>query len=124
MTEDEEFWFEDVSGPLIRPYSLTRGRTVGSGNDLDILTLVGTARSSPRPPRAQPEHLAILRLCRTPHAIAEVAALLKLPLGVTKILVGDLVNDGSLVCRAPVNTAGPSSDPDLLHTIHRALREL
>ena len=39
----------------------------------------------------------ILQLCRTPHSIAEVAAKLGVPLGVARVLVGDLVAEDRLV---------------------------
>ena len=39
----------------------------------------------------------IVQLCRTPHSIAEVSAKLELPLGVVRVLVGDLVAEDQLI---------------------------
>ena len=39
----------------------------------------------------------IIQLCRTPHSIAEISAKLELPLGVARVLVGDLVAEDRLI---------------------------
>ena len=75
---------------LTRPYVLTSGRTRGA-TDLPLEALVVTeTRSLPR--GAPPEVLAIVHLCETPHSIVEIATRLGLPLGVVRVLVGDLAN--------------------------------
>ena len=43
--------------------------------------------------RIEPEYTDIVALCANPQSVAEVAAAVKLPLAVTKILVGDLIGD-------------------------------
>ncbi|MCX4095356.1 DUF742 domain-containing protein [Nocardia sp. alder85J] len=101
MTRFGQSWFDDDAGPLVRPYAVTRGRTLGSGRELDMLTLVVTKSSSVPLRRPEPEYPEILRLCHVPQSVAEVSAVLRLPLAVTKILVGDLINDGHLNFRAP-----------------------
>ena len=120
MTKRRESWFDDDAGPLVRPYSVTRGRTDHGRHDLDVITLVmrirpdsdtghnrhrndenraTTERLGPR--RAEPEYADILRLCESPLSVAEVAAKLSLSMLVTKILIGDLIDDGHLDFRSP-----------------------
>jgi hypothetical protein len=48
------------------------------------------------PRRLPPEYLAILQLCAVPRAVAEVAGRLRLPLGVTRVLIGDLARAGAV----------------------------
>ncbi|EME15399.1 DUF742 domain-containing protein [Rhodococcus triatomae] len=103
MTRPGETWFDDAAGPLIRPYAVTRGRTVGAGHDLDMLTLVVTVTPGPRLRHLEPEYTEIVRLCREAQSVAEVSAHLNLPLAVTKILVGDLITEGLLNFRAPAS---------------------
>ena len=82
----------DDSGPAVlrvRPYTVTRGRT-----DTDIeLTIETMIRSTPRQavaPVTINEARAIVDLCGDPQSVAEISALLGLPLQVVKVLVGDL----------------------------------
>ncbi|WP_067836705.1 DUF742 domain-containing protein [Nocardia lijiangensis] len=124
MTRRGEPWFDDAAGPLIRPYALTRGRTMGAGHDLDIVTVVVTASPAPTLRRPEPEYAEIVRLCRDPQSVAEVAANLKLPLAVTKILVGDLIGEGHLIFRAPVQTEAGPGDLNILRAVLDGIRKL
>ncbi|RMI33337.1 DUF742 domain-containing protein [Nocardia stercoris] len=116
-------WFDDEAGPLVRPYTVTRGRTVGAGQDLDILTLVATVVPGPRLRRTEPEYPEILRLCREPQSVAEVSAKLTLPLAVSKILVGDLIADGLLRFRAPAADVD-TGDLTVLRAVLDGIRKL
>jgi hypothetical protein len=83
--------------PLVRPYSRTGGRT-RSNVDLAIETLVSTsdlgrARSS----QLDGTHQPIAELCAQSRSVAEVAALLRIPLGVARVLVADMVGMGLVV---------------------------
>jgi len=78
---------------LVRPFVMTGGRT-RAANSLRIETLVQTSEKAGE---AAFEGGRILQLCRTPHSIAEVSAKLELPLGVARVLVGDLVAEDRLV---------------------------
>lgn len=118
-----ERWFDDAAGPVVRPYAMTRGRTRGAADEpLDLIALVlaedtavevlvdsarERAEEAGRAEEAEeelasdhplvPEHLDILRLCGPgPQSVAEVAATLDLPVGVVRVLIGDLL-DAELV---------------------------
>ncbi|MFI9736060.1 DUF742 domain-containing protein [Nocardia sp. NPDC052278] len=102
---------------------MTRGRTRGARSDLDMLTQVLTVRSGEELGRMEPEYGEIARLCEYPQSIAEVSARLRLPLAVTKILVGDLVIEGYLVFRSSVPETS-SDDIDILRAVLNGIRRL
>ncbi|RJO78328.1 DUF742 domain-containing protein [Nocardia panacis] len=119
-----EPFFDDAAGPLVRPYAVTRGRTIGTGHDLDMLTVVVVAKPAPTLRRPEPEYADILRLCRVPQSVAEVAAVMKLPLMVTKILVGDLIGEGHLIFRSPVQPEAGPGDLNVLRAVLNGIRKL
>ncbi len=96
MTE----WLDDEAGPVVRPYALTRGRTRSSRDGLELIAIIATAATY-APPGAGPEHLSILELCMRPQSVAEVSAKLRLPLGVVRVLLGDLLEHGLIAVRRP-----------------------
>lgn len=106
--------------PLVRPYALTRGRTKPS-REYPLEALVSVV-PGPVPVPHSPEDKAIHQLCRESRSVAEIAALMKLPLGVVRVLVGDLVDRGML----QVHTANADSahDVQLLERVLRGLRKL
>ncbi|MFG1793586.1 DUF742 domain-containing protein [Nocardia altamirensis] len=124
MTHPREPWFDEAAGPLVRPYALTRGRTTGAGPELDMLTSVVVNDSAGTLRRAEPEYADILRLCRVSQSVAEVSAQLRLPLAVTKILVGDLIGDGQLIFRAPVPTEAGPEDLNILRAVLDGIRKI
>ncbi|WP_327285396.1 MULTISPECIES: DUF742 domain-containing protein [unclassified Streptomyces] len=86
----------------VRPYSLTGGRTRFT-QVLHVETFVAaldTRASEPQDPAAStdrmPEMPAIVEVCRRMRTIAEISALLKLPLGVVRVLVSDLADQGRI----------------------------
>ncbi|MBF6348326.1 DUF742 domain-containing protein [Nocardia flavorosea] len=124
MTGTRDSWFDDDAGPLVRPYAITRGRTVGAGHDLDMLTIVVRAHGAPPLRRTEPEYLDIVQLCTEPQTVAEVAAALKLPLAVTKILVGDLIGDSHLIFRTPVQMESGPGDFNILRAVLDGIRKI
>lgn len=91
---------DDPAGPLVRPYTMTRGRTRPStGPRLDLVTIV-VAAGDLGDREKEPEHRAIIRLCRKPISVAEISARLDIPLTVVRVLLGDLLADGYVRTRA------------------------
>ena len=78
-----------------RPYALTRGRTQAHG-DLELETLISTAWLDEDESGLDRRQQAIVRLCREVLSVAEVSARLDIPLGVAKVLIGDLADEGLL----------------------------
>jgi hypothetical protein len=125
---DEAFGDDAVEEPLVRPYTITRGRTAPDRDDLTLITVVTAVvpDGSPDPRGLQPEHRAVLDLCREPKAVAEIAAGLDLPVSVTKILIGDLIGSGRVRARPPLSfepESGPI-DMTILEAVRDGLRKL
>ncbi|TDD34055.1 DUF742 domain-containing protein [Actinomadura sp. KC06] len=110
---DEEVWVDDNAGPLVRPYTVTDGRTRPTV-ELDLLSLV--VADGVLPPALDPEHAEALELCRTPTSVAEVAAHLRLPVAVTKILLADLMDHRAMI-RQAAHTAADPTDRALLEKL-------
>ncbi|WSY87036.1 DUF742 domain-containing protein [Streptomyces sp. NBC_00876] len=118
---------------MVRPYTITRGRTAPERDDLTLITVL-TSAYDPRdgsgaavmPGRLQPEHRMILERCLRPAAVAEVSADLNLPVSVTKILLADLVAHGLLIARAPLSVARASGGARMgvLAAVRDGLRRL
>ncbi|WP_343710232.1 DUF742 domain-containing protein [Mycobacterium sp.] len=110
---------------LVRPYTLTAGRT-DTSVDLPLEAPVQTLRSALYH-RWPPDDVRgrIVRLCVTSSSVAEISARLGLPLGVARVLVGDLVTAGYLRVSATL-TDGSTSDErrELIGRTLRALRAL
>jgi hypothetical protein len=93
-------------GRLVRPYALTGGR-VRSDTDLPIETLVVTTPKGRQATRLAWERRAIADLCVAPLAVAEVAARLRIPLGVARVLVGDMTAEGMVQVYRPAEVERP-----------------
>ena len=100
--------FEADPGPFLRPYAMTEGRTERA--DLAIEDLVDAASGGLDPPSwLSLEHRSIALACRETLSVAELAARVELPLGVTRVLVGDLADQGVVIVhRAPSHAGGPN----------------
>ncbi|MEU6230485.1 DUF742 domain-containing protein [Streptomyces sp. NPDC047042] len=118
---------DDAEEGLVRAYTITHGRTASARDDLTLITVIATVAPHERPVDRglQPEHRLILRQCRAPVALAEVAAGLNLPVAVTKILVGDLIALDRVTARPPLKVAaGQEADMTLLQAVKDALLRL
>ncbi|MFD3482418.1 DUF742 domain-containing protein [Streptomyces sp. NPDC058665] len=127
----------DRRAARVRPYSLTGGRT-RFGHVLLVETFVAALEASEehqehhehKEPasaagarRSMPETRAIVELCARMRTVAEISALLKMPLGVVRVLLSDLADQG----RIRVYGTGQGSDhPDraLLERVLGGLRRL
>lgn len=104
-----------------RLYTLTGGRSRSApGTPFDLVTLV-TAESAPVP-GMQSEHAAILRLTERPTAVVEIAAELRLPVSITKVLLSDLLAAGRVSARHPHKAT--LIDLDILEQVLVGLRNL
>jgi len=117
-------WFDREAWPVVRPYALTKGRTLPSGEASFGLIDVVIATSA-RPPehfRPGPEHRRILRLCRRPTPIVDLTSEIDLPLGVVRVLLGDLTGEGML--RVLSTQKQPVTDQRLLRMVLDGLESL
>ncbi len=120
----EDLWLDEDAGPVVRPYAMTAGRTRPTRGEFDLISLVvATHPAVPADLAFGPEHAAIVRLCQRPQSVAEVAAILDLPVGIVRVLLGDLLDKELILARAPVPlTQGPSER--LLKAVINGLRSL
>jgi hypothetical protein len=114
----------ETSSAAVRPYAWTRGRT-RSGLDLQIETLVSTsARGRDQMALLQFEHRSVAQLCERAHSVAEVAATLSVPLGVAKVLLGDMAGLGLVTVHQSVGSNGDVPDLALMERVLSGLRRL
>jgi hypothetical protein len=100
----------------VRPYAMTGGRTRPTNDDLEIEALVSTTSVGERTPKLTVEQHAIAALCRDILSIAEVSAQLRLPLGVIRVLVGDMAAERLVIVYRPAQ-AGDRPDLALLERV-------
>jgi hypothetical protein len=112
------------SGSLVRPYTRTGGRT-RPDYDLAIEALISTSeRGLERDAAVLPEHRSICGLCVDTRSVAEVAALLRLPLGVVRVLIGDMASMGLVLIHQGGLVVGDRPSMDFLERVLSGLRKL
>ncbi|MEO6082964.1 MAG: DUF742 domain-containing protein [Umezawaea sp.] len=79
----------EVDELVVRPFIVTSGRTRPLRDDLRIETLVQAQPAALSAP-LRFEERAIVRLCQQPQSIAEIASALGVPIGVARVVIGDL----------------------------------
>jgi hypothetical protein len=102
----DEPWLDDDAGRLVRPYTVSNGRTRPT-TEMELLSMV-TATGRVSRAHLEPDHARALGLCDSPTTVAEVAAHLRLPAVITKVLLSDLVDFGAVRTRAPHPAADPT----------------
>jgi hypothetical protein len=114
----------ETGASAVRPYAWTRGRT-RSGLDLAIETLVSTSpRGRDQMGLLQMEHRAVAELCEQTRSVAEVAALLSIPLGVARVLLGDMAGLDLVTVHQTATSAGNAPDIALMERVLSGLRRL
>lgn len=111
---------------LVRPYAMTGGRTRSvDGSTLPLETLVVVNRIAQAAGASlQFERADVVALCDEWQSVAEVSARLDLPLGVTKVLIGDLHAEGLLDVQPPTTAAHGGPDAALLGKVLDGLQAL
>ena len=120
--------FEDESvedARVVRPYALTRGRTRPGRADLPLEALVrgvaGTSDTAGTLERRRILELAGANIL----SVAELSAHLSLPLGVVRVLVGDLADDGLVVVHSgSPTTASPATNLTVLESVLNGISSL
>jgi predicted Rossmann fold nucleotide-binding protein DprA/Smf involved in DNA uptake len=120
-------WVDRDSDPVVRPYALTGGRTEpADGEVLDLIAIiVDSGRPAPPADRRalSPEHRRILTLCQRPATVADVASDTGLPLGVIRVLLADLIQQGRIKVLGG-RPAGEQPSAQLLREVLHGLRAL
>ena len=117
-------WLDREAGPVVRPYALIQGRTLPSGGEsfglIDVV--VATSERPSEHFRPGPEHRRILSLCRRPTPVVDLTSEIDLPLGVVRVLLGDLTSERML--RVLSTQKQPVTDERLLRMVLDGLESL
>jgi hypothetical protein len=112
---------EDPRGALVRPYAVTRGRTEPRRDIAIEAVLLTTVKGQQEARFAGRDKQQIASLCDgRAQSLAEVAAYTRLPLGVSRVLVADMVADDLLALHDPLETR----DDDRMELLERVLSGL
>jgi hypothetical protein len=126
-SETELHFAEETA--IVRPYALTGGRTK-SNYALELETLVSTKDSGTdgepsAPTTEQIESLSIMEECRTPRSVAEIAAALRVPLGVARVLISDAADAGLVKVHKTISGSdGAEAHLVLMERVLSGLRRL
>jgi len=119
-----ERWYDHEAGPVVRPYAVTKGRTLSASSIsfglIDVV--VATGEQSPASFHPGPEHRRILGICRRPMPVVDLTSEIDLPLGVVRVLLGDLTGEGLL--RVVSAQRQPVPDQRLLRMVLDGLESL
>ena len=125
MSAPKDRWLDQEAGPIVRPYTLTRGRTMPASEAYVGLIDMVVAEAQPRLPagaRLNPEHRRILSRCGQPITVVDLASDADLPVGVVRVLLSDLTQWGAItVLSAP---RGPVTNERLLRDVLNGLLAL
>lgn len=122
VAHDEDAVEENAS--VVRAYAWTGGRT-RSDFQLEIETLVTTdERTFQIMGSLRIEHQSVARLCRQSKSVAEVGALLSIPLGVVRVLLGDMARNGWIIVHHTASADDRGPDLELLKRVRNGLARL
>ena len=117
----------DPPASLVRPYSRTGGRTRPM-HDFGLEALVVPTVKASEPGLADvlsPEQGSVLELCAEDTvSVAEVAARLRTPLGVARVIIADMVEMGLVEVAGTSADAGNERDPAFLRRVLSGLQRL
>jgi hypothetical protein len=120
-------WVDRNAGPVVRPYAVTGGRTEpADGKVLDLIAVLVASGADPGVDFLMglgPEHRKILDICRRQATVVDVAAETGLPVGVVRVLLADLIQQGAIIV-LPQRSVGEQPGDDLLKEILHGLRAL
>jgi hypothetical protein len=120
--EEGETWYDDDAGPLVPLYAVTGGRAHSGRYELDLITLVVAVAPDVHAPLVEPEQADVLWACAYPSSVAEVAAAVRLPVGVAKVLISDLVERNYIMFRSTWQPCSP--DLEMMQRVLDGIRNL
>lgn len=125
MSAPKDRWLDRDAGPIVRPYAMTKGRTMPASGSyvglIDVVVAVADARI-PADMRLNREHRRILNHCHQPVTVVDLASDIDLPVGVVRVLLSDLSQYGAL--RVVATPRGPVTNERLLRDVLDGLQAL
>ncbi|WP_051896462.1 DUF742 domain-containing protein [Kibdelosporangium aridum] len=115
----------DRTRSIVRPYAWTGGRTE-TAYDMPIEALISTNRATlaRNGSTMTHDHRSVADLCLSARSVAEVAALLSLPLGVARVVLGDMASAGMVVVHRPKSADDGHPDLAMMERVLIGLRNL
>ncbi len=125
MSSSKGRWLDRDAGPVVRLYALTQGRTRSAGeSSLDLIDVVlATSLETDDRFRPGPEHRKLVGMCHRPVSVADLASEIDLPIGVVRVLLGDLCQHGLIRVYKP-SERGSITDERLLRKVLDGLQAL
>jgi hypothetical protein len=123
VTISDEAWYDEDAGPLVRLYARVGGLAPVPRDDIELGTLIHCAPDVAVPHGLSADQQAVLRLARQPIAVPEIAVHLGLPIGPTRLLIGELREAGLVSAQRPAGDQ-PGPVPAVLHQLLSGLRSL
>jgi hypothetical protein len=118
-------WLDREAGPVVRPYAVTKGRTMPASDSYVGLIDMVLAEDRPQLPadaRLNHEHRRLLSRCHQPITVVDLASDANLPVGVVRVLLSDLAQWRAVrVVQAP---RGRVMDERLLRDVLDGLQAL
>lgn len=125
MSAPRDRWYDRDAGPVVRPYAVTKGRTMPASDSFVGLIDMVIARDQPQLPaeaRLNSEHRRLLAMCRHPGTVVDLASDAGLPVGVVRVLLSDLAAWGAV--RVVQSPRGRVIDERLLKDVLDGLQAL
>ncbi len=117
-------WPDDGStrdGRVVPVYAVTGGRTRSTERDLPIESIVTTTGRGTHD--LEPEYRTIVTMAMRPVTLVEIGVALGVPVGVARVLVGDLAASGHLTVHGPPpSTSDGKPTPEILTRLLEGLR--
>jgi hypothetical protein len=122
MSPRDDEWLDEDAGRVARPYMVTGGRTRPRGErQFDLIDIVvATGAQARRAFSPGPEHSHLLGLCQRPTVVADLTAAVGLPLGLVRVLLGDLLYEDLI----SVSKQAQRTDMRLLQKVLDSLKAL
>jgi hypothetical protein len=116
---------EDPRGALVRPYAVTRGRTEPTREIAIEAVLLTMQRGVEESRYAGRDRQVIANLCNgRAQSLAEIAAHMRVPLGVARVLVADMITEGILTLHEPLDVGDTAERINVLERVLIGLRNL
>jgi hypothetical protein len=122
VTISDEAWYDEDAGPLVRLYARVGGQPAVLRDDLELSAIIHCTPDAAAPDELSADQQAVLRLSRRPISLSEIAVHLGLPIGPTRLLLGELREAGLVSTRRPADD--PDASPAVLQRLLGGLRSL
>jgi hypothetical protein len=111
-----------TAGRVVPVYAVTGGRTRSAGKELPVEALVTVTTTGRHAADLQLEYRTILALAAAPVSLVEIGANLSVPVGVARVLVGDLADAGYVAVHLPQTGSNGAPGPEILERLLEGLR--